>query len=454
LLTSVVIGNISETFTYNDKGELAMHVATYSGSPVYSGTFHSTAAPRDNLGRITQKIETVAGVTRTDDYQYDTRGRLLNVARNGDLVSVYDHDDNGNRLSLTNPSTSSVTLGSYDDQDRVVAYGSFEYTFNENGDLTSKFNTATNEETTYEYDARGALLSVVLPDSTFIEYVIDGQGRRIGKKLDGVSSQAFLYRDPLRIAAELDGTGNVVAQFVYVKPNYSPDFMIKGGQVYRFLKDQLGSPRVVINALTGAAAQILEYDEFGNVLTDSAPGFQPFGFAGGLYDGETGLVRFGARDYDPQIGRWASKDPILWKGQQTNLYVYVGANPVTNTDPSGLTTYGCYRKLFTDPHGDDRDPAPILNHQYICVQQGNHIICGGMGPTGSRFDPSGSPGRPTDDDFFGPNKCDELRGDDPCLESCLASKIESNERPYYNSLTYNCQDYAQDILDECNAWCQ
>jgi RHS repeat-associated protein len=339
LLTSVVIGNVSETFTYNDKGELATHTASYSGSPVYSGTFHSTVAPRDNLGRITRKVETVNGITRTEDYQYDTRGRLLNVARNGDLVSVYDYDDNDNRLSLTNPSASSVTLGSYDDQDRVMAYGSYEYAFNENGDLTSKHNTTTDEETTYEYDSRGALLSVVLPDSTLIEYVVDGYGRRTGKKIDGVMVQGFLYKDGLRIAAELDGAGNIVAQFVYIKSSLSPDFMIKGGAVYRFFKDQLGSPRMIVNVSTGTVAQALEYDEFGNVSSDSGAGFQPFGFASGLYDRDTGLVRFGARDYDASTGRWTAKDPISFEGGDTNLFGYA-SDPINWIDVNGRGIIG------------------------------------------------------------------------------------------------------------------
>jgi len=61
-----------------------------------------------------------------------------------------------------------------------------------------------------------------------------------------------------------------------------------------------------------------------------------FGFAGGLYDADTGLVRFGARDYDPVVGRWTSKDPILFAGGQANLYVYVGGDPINFIDPSGL----------------------------------------------------------------------------------------------------------------------
>ncbi len=68
---------------------------------------------------------------------------------------------------------------------------------------------------------------------------------------------------------------------------------------------------------------------------DTNPGFQPFGFAGGLYDPDTGLVRFGARDYDPATGRWTAKDPILFGGGDANLYAYVGNDPVNFIDPSG-----------------------------------------------------------------------------------------------------------------------
>ncbi|MHC4268584.1 MAG: RHS repeat-associated core domain-containing protein [Planctomycetota bacterium] len=66
----------------------------------------------------------------------------------------------------------------------------------------------------------------------------------------------------------------------------------------------------------------------------------PFGFAGGLHDRDTGLVRFGARDYDPGIGRWTTKDPIDFAGGDVNLYGYVQNNPVNGVDPSGLDPLG------------------------------------------------------------------------------------------------------------------
>jgi len=85
--------------------------------------------------------------------------------------------------------------------------------------------------------------------------------------------------------------------------------------------------REVVSVATGAIAQRLDYDEFGDVLRDTVPGFQPFGFAGGLYDAET-LVRFGARDYDAETGRWTARAPLLFAGRDTNLYAYCGSDPL------------------------------------------------------------------------------------------------------------------------------
>ncbi|MFH1148135.1 MAG: RHS repeat-associated core domain-containing protein [Pseudomonadota bacterium] len=82
--------------------------------------------------------------------------------------------------------------------------------------------------------------------------------------------------------------------------------------------------------------ELCNYDSFGNIVNDTDPSFAiPFGFAGGLYDRDTGLVRFGYRDYDPDIGRWTAKDPIFFAGGDTDLYGYVLNNPVNLTDPEG-----------------------------------------------------------------------------------------------------------------------
>lgn len=110
---------------------------------------------------------------------------------------------------------------------------------------------------------------------------------------------------------------------------------------YRIVSDHLGSPRLVVDVTSGAIVQRMDYDEFGTVILDTNPGFQPFGFAGGLYDRDTGLVRHGARDYDAEVGRFAAKDPIRFQGGASNLYEYVTNDPVNLIDPEGeFPTFG------------------------------------------------------------------------------------------------------------------
>ena len=96
--------------------------------------------------------------------------------------------------------------------------------------------------------------TVTLADGRRIDYVIDAQHRRVGKKIDGIWQQAFVWQDPLRPLAELDGWGGWRWVFVYgSKPNV-PDFMVdRALTYYRILSDHLGSPRLVINAVKPSA---------------------------------------------------------------------------------------------------------------------------------------------------------------------------------------------------------
>ncbi|HVB66220.1 MAG TPA: RHS repeat-associated core domain-containing protein, partial [Candidatus Acidoferrales bacterium] len=102
----------------------------------------------------------------------------------------------------------------------------------------------------------------------------------------------------------------------------------------------------------------ISYDVWGNVLADSNTGFQPFGFAGGLNDSDTGFVRFGAREYDPQTGRWAMKDPLLFAGRDANLYGYVLGDPVNLTDSFGLQA-----APFPMPYGVTETPQELATNQ-------------------------------------------------------------------------------------------
>ena len=173
---------------------------------------------------------------------------------------------------------------------------------------------------------------------------------------------------------------------------------------------------------------------FGNV-TGTGLDWMTLGFAGGLYDQDTGLVRFGARDYDPQVGRWTAKDPIRFAGDGPNLYGYVLADPVEKTDPSGFEIYECTSWFGSGSLGG---PFP---HRYQCVVTPTYTQCYGHGQTTA--------------DSLDPSRCVLKQGRDPCMEHCLSLKMSSDTDAYdpTSLLAPNCFTWASNSFEECARGC-
>lgn len=312
---------------------------------------------RDGLGRIVEKTEIVKGERHKVKYSFDQAGRLVSAQGRKGFRS-YSYDANGNRTFMSEGGFKHGKHYEYDSQDRLIKADDVVYRYNLNGDLVEK--VGGDFEAEYFYDSLGNLKTVNFPKDIHhdkdcnkdfwrkhrkqrkdyrIDYIVDGMGRRVGKKVNGRLVQQFVWQSQLQIAAELDGQGRLVKQFVYGSKVNVPDYMLTNGRTYSIITDQLGSPRLIVDAASGKIADEIEYDEFGNVLKDSNPGFTPFGFAGGLFDQDTKLLRFGARDYDPEVGRWTTKDPILFYGGSPNIYSYTFNDPINLRDPIGLKVY-------------------------------------------------------------------------------------------------------------------
>jgi len=329
LAESVTGNTLDLARTFNGYGEVDAKTIAVAGRDVASWSL-----TRDDNGRIASKTETVDGVTSSYEYAYDEVERLLTIVKDGTLVEEYRYDFNGTRNYEMNALRGIAGRSySYSDEDHLLTAGSVIYDYGLDGFLSTK--TDGSDVTSYTYSSRGELLSVSLPDERIIEYAHDPLGRRIAKTVDGIIVEKYLWQGLTRLLAVYDGAEKLLMRFEYADDRM-PVAVNAEGVIYYLAYDQVGSLRLVTDSV-GNVLKSVEYDSFGNILSDSNPAFiVPFGFAGGLRDRDTGLMRFGYRDYDPDVGRWTAKDPIGFAGGDTDLYGYVLNDPVNFIDPEGL----------------------------------------------------------------------------------------------------------------------
>ncbi len=192
-------------------------------------------------------------------------------------------------------------------------------------------------------------------------------------------------------------------------------------------------------------------DPFGTDAANGNPaGAGTFGydlrFPGQVFDGQAGLHDNYMRDYDPAIGRYAESDPI-GLGSGVNTYAYAEDDPPSVTDPLGLETAQCTRRLNNVPFR----VGPLF-HQYVCVGNAKTgYTCRGLGPSGSMFN---SPGK-LETDSYSSKSCQAVLGENPCVEACIKKTFSSALPNYSVDLSHgdNCQTYATSAVSECVAKC-
>ena len=327
--TRLAIGAVVTTNEYDTAGRLVASATTSAGRAVITLRY-----TRDLLGRVTlvERTDAAGDATHTG-FGYDGTGRLSRTERDG-VATTYAYDATGNRLTVSRDGKVRASA-TYDDRDRIVKVGEESFTSSPDGTLLGRIGA--DGPTTFDFDDLGDLRSVALAGGRRIEYVIDAGGRRIGRSVDGVLIDGFLYDVDDSIVAWTDGSGRVVARFAYDDAGRLA-MVRRGGRDFLVVTDQVGSPIAILDSQSGDVVAAATYDAWGNVLEGSVASHLPFGFAGGLVDPDTGLIHFGARDYDPRTGRWTAPDPLRFAGGDINLYRYAAGDPVNNVDPTGTTT--------------------------------------------------------------------------------------------------------------------
>ena len=327
--SSMVYGNgASTTYTYNAESRLTgmltqnsqlitLNSYTYTYDRVYNRT-----SMTDNHG--------------THTYTYDDVYQLTNATHPQayNPNESFTYDPVGNRLT-SHLSSAYV----YDNLNRLLEDDHYTYSYDANGNLTSKVDKISIATTNYQYDDENGLIQVVTP-TDIVQYQYDGFGRRIAKNVNGVVTRYVYDRED--ILFEVDANGNIKARYTHgpgVDEPISVDRDTNGDGVldttYYYHYDGLGSVTAIADN-AGNVMQTYEYDAFGKIVQQTGSVENTYTYTCREWDEKAGLYFYRARYYDPSVGRFINGDPIGFAGGNVNFYVYVQNNPINYVDPYGL----------------------------------------------------------------------------------------------------------------------
>jgi RHS repeat-associated protein len=319
-------GTFLQEYGFDNVGRLNRRTVSVNGAVVYEETLD-----RNKLGGIARKTERTSTGTQVGyRYAYDLDGQLDNVVLDSAPETIYEkfvYDNNGNMTDRIGPGINRSGI-TFDSQDREIGGN---LVFDVDGFMSRRGNR------NYRYSAKGELLAVIdnATGSTIVSYAYDGTNRRVAKiDPEGLTTQ-YLYGNldqPFQITASR-APDNVVLTTYFYDTMGALYALERSGIRYYVAADHLGTPKAVFDN-TGNLLDSMAYDSYGMRISGGGAFDLPVGYAGGLIDNASTLVRFGFRDYEPESGRWASKDPIFHRGG-LNLYQYVSNDPVNRKDPRG-----------------------------------------------------------------------------------------------------------------------
>ncbi|BCS88877.1 RHS repeat domain-containing protein [Pseudodesulfovibrio sediminis] len=251
--------------------------------------------------RVESRTERLDGRREQWRFVYDHAGRLTSVIADTGWCEDFEYDGRGRRKAdYRMGRTPFMRVFSYTDDDRLLSVEQVQYAHDDRGFRSARIEGNTRTE--YHYGPELCLQAVHMPSGHVIAYQHDEDNLRAQKLVNGSPLEAYDWLDRDRLGRFFDGETEYV--FLYEGEARLPQAVTIGSALFQLGYDQVGSLKAVV-AENGDMVKMTQYGPFGDILWDSNPGLRmPLGFAGGLYDPDTGFVRFGHHDYDPDTGRW------------------------------------------------------------------------------------------------------------------------------------------------------
>ena len=359
-LQSVSGKQLVQTFMYDDATrKLSRTLVDRTVSPTHLSDVTYTY---DAAGNVTRVADTpVGGTPDTQCFGYDHLRRLnqawtaTNACATAPATGVlggaapywqsWAYDKTGNRLSETNYNT--ATGDSVNSTSAYPAAGAARphavgtvttaavangYTYDAAGNAITRTVAGSTQSLLWSTDGD---LSTVTEGSKTTEFVNDADGDRLIRR-DPDAVVLYLDNTELKL---IRSTGAVTATRYYQIGTVTAVRTSAGGLTFE-AEDRLGTAQLSVDADDLAVVR-RRFLPFGKARGTAATWTTDKGYVGGTVDPSTGLTHLGAREYDPDTGRFISVDPILdpKDPQQMNGYAYANNTPLTQSDADGEWSY-------------------------------------------------------------------------------------------------------------------